>query len=46
VALTELAGTVEFDLKEFKAMDKACQGLYAGYKRGKQPQFLSPTGSE
>jgi hypothetical protein len=35
VTLTKLAGAVEFDLKEFKAIDKACQGLYAGYKRGK-----------
>ena len=28
VKLTEVAKAADFDLKEFKALDKACQGLY------------------
>jgi hypothetical protein len=32
VKLTEVAKAADFDLKEFKALDKACQGLYRKYK--------------
>jgi len=35
LALTQLADAAEFDVKEFKAMDKACQGFYVRHKGGK-----------
>ena len=34
LALTELANAADFDVKEFKAMDKACQALYKAHRGG------------
>lgn len=34
-ALTELVNAADFDVKEFKAMDKVCQALYKAHGGGK-----------
>lgn len=32
IKLTDMARAADFDLKEFKALDKTCQGLYRVYR--------------
>jgi len=33
VKLSDMARAADFDMKEFKALDKICQGLYRKYKK-------------
>jgi hypothetical protein len=32
IKLTDMARAADFDLKEFKSLDKTCQGLYRVYR--------------